>query len=438
MWENISKSQGCLGGAIWSGIDDTFFPPNGDTIGYGTWGPIDGWRRPKPEYWHMKKAYSPLRILERAVPANQPARLSVENRYSFTDLSEVRFDWKCGWRSGSARTSATPGKTGMLEIPVRGDGKLLHVSAIGPRGYVEDEWDIALGADPCTALPLPSVKSGTVTIERPAGKIVVRAPGYTVTFDAATGMPTAPFKGPDLLMLPTTGDACGGMQMTGKEKDVAIYSDTCHNWKAKEVKAEPEADGGVTVRVEGSYTEAQGCYTFRFAQDGTLTVNYDFSSKVGCNPRQIGVVFRLPRECDTLTWRRNAHWSFYPDDHIARRQGTAPAFIKGVPLSGLAGARVQPSWSWSADGNKYGSNDFRSTKMNILEAALLSARGHGLRVLSDGSQHVRSWIDGSMANLLVAEYSNHGSPAFFNEHVIPGRPLHEGSVVKGTVRLEVR
>jgi hypothetical protein len=438
MWENILKAQGCLGGAIWAGIDDTFFLPNGDTVGYGTWGPIDGWRRPKPEYWHMKKSYSPLRIADRAVPANQPVKLAVENRYSFTDLSEVSFNWKLGNKTGTVKTAGAPGKTGTLEIPVQGDGKLLRIQAVGPRGFVDDEWQVALGTDPRTALPVPAGKPGEVTLEKPAGNIIVRTPGCTVTFDAATGMPTAPFTGPELLLLPQTGDSCGGTQMSGQEKDVAIYSDACRNWKATAVTAEPAADGGVTVRVEGAYTEAQGSYTFRFAKDGTLTVNYDFTAKTGCNPRQIGIVFRLPRKCDTLSWRRNAHWNAYPDDHIGRAVGTATAFVKGVPLSGLAGARVQPTWSWSADGNKYGSNDFRSTKMNIVEATLLSPAGKGLRILSDGTQHVRSWVDGTTANLLVAEYTNHGSPAFFNEHVIPGRPLNPGSVVKGTVRLEIR
>ena len=61
----------------------------------------------------------------------------------------------------------------------------------------------------------------------------------------------------------------------------------------------------------------------------------------------------------------------------AAPQGTATAFAKDVPLCGLAGPRVLPKWSWSLDGNKYGSNDFRSTKMNIFEASLRSADGNG-------------------------------------------------------------
>ena len=61
-WENMYKTPGVLGGSIWSGIDDIFQMPNGDAVGYGPWGPIDGWRRPKPEYWDMKKIFSPFLI----------------------------------------------------------------------------------------------------------------------------------------------------------------------------------------------------------------------------------------------------------------------------------------------------------------------------------------------------------------------------------------
>jgi beta-galactosidase len=242
-----------------------------------------------------------------------------------------------------------------------------------------------------------------------------------------------------LLLLPANGDFCGGMQMSGRDAEVPIFSDPCHDWKAASVVAQT-TDSAVKVRIEGEYAEAKGRFELTFDRAGAILVHYRFtvSEKGKCDPRQIGLVFDLPGECQTISWRRRAFWSSYPDDHIGRCEGTAGAFEKGVPLSGLAGPRVKPTWSWSRDGSTHGSNDFRSTKMNVIEASLLSTKGNGLRVLSDGSQHIRSWVDGDRVRLLVADYANEGAPLCFNEYVAPRRPLHAGSLVVGTVRIEIR
>jgi beta-galactosidase len=452
MWGRMRASQGCLGGSIWAAIDDTFFLPSGETVGYGTWGPIDGWRRPKPEFWHMKKAYSPLRLRSTCVPlppAGQPLKLEVENRHDFTDLCDVRFNWKLGEQSGTARCTAAPGTTGTLEIPLAGkhlEGKLLAIRAVSPRGFVEDSWHVALGVDPRIAPPVASRKPAAILTETQGDDIVVHGDGFAVTVNRKTGTLKATGKsgrvsllsGPELLLLPMNGDECGGTQMSGMEKEVSLFSDTCHNWKLSSGDAS-EKDGQVEIRVEGGYAEAAGAYTLRVGKDGLLTMHYTFTvtDKGRCDPRQIGVVFDLPAACQTLSWRRKAFWSSYPDDHIGRPQGTATARAKDVPLSGLAGPRVEPKWPWGQDGNKYGTNDFRSTKMNILEASLQSPDGNGIRVLSDGSQHVRAWVDGDRVRLLIADYTNEGAPPFFSEHVTPHRPLRPGSIVKGTVCFEI-
>jgi len=91
MYDSMYYHKACLGGAIWSGIDDIFHMPDGRIIGYGPWGVIDAWRRPKPEYYGMKKAYSPVVVTHIQYPSSNKEVLSlfVENRYDFTNLKDI-------------------------------------------------------------------------------------------------------------------------------------------------------------------------------------------------------------------------------------------------------------------------------------------------------------------------------------------------------------
>jgi beta-galactosidase len=172
-----------------------------------------------------------------------------------------------------------------------------------------------------------------------------------------------------------------------------------------------------------------------FSSNGRVAINYAFIAKTNIAPRQIGLVFDLPSSYDSISWRRKAQWSVYPEDHIGRAVGTAKAFPRGVNVEGLATPRTCPDWPWSEDANELGSNDFRSTKMNIFEAALQAKDGPAIRVISDGSQDFRAWVDGERVRFLVADYSNEGSADFFIEHVIATHPLKPGSEVNGRIVL---
>ena len=91
-------------------------------------------------------------------------------------------------------------------------------------------------------------------------------------------------------------------------------------------------DSGAEVRVEGEYAEAKGFYEITFATTGMISMRYRFTvtNKGRCDPRQIGLVFTLPGDCQTLSWRRKAYWTGYPDDHIGRPRGSAAAFVKSA------------------------------------------------------------------------------------------------------------
>ena len=126
----------------------------------------------------------------------------------------------------------------------------------------------------------------------------------------------------------------------------------------------------------------------------------------------------------------------YPEDNIDALKGEAEAFDKSLPVSGLAGPSKQPSKPWSYDQTAAGSNLFRSTKENIYRAGLKSKEGNSVTVISDGTQHVRPWIEKEATRLLVAGYNNPGRENFLIPHAEKGyRPLKRGDKVEGVVKL---
>ena len=443
MWERMLATESCLGGNVWAAIDDYFFLPSGDTVGYGNWGPLDGWRRAKPEYWHLKKIYSPVCIAVDALPlppAGKPVSIPVENRHFFSDLRELRFEWMCAGQSGAVTSSAiAPGGKGKLLVPLAGnvDGKTLELKAFSPLGFMVDAWRFTIGTAKPALLP---VKNDKVTLAQTAETIIVQCGAARWVLDAKTGLiqqaaaggkPVA-VGGPTLLLLPLVKDHQKGIQLVKME--YPPVKTACRDWHASKVEAREMADGA-EIEISGEYAEAQGRFLLKFTGDGRLTVDYAFKLKSPLESWQLGVVFNLPPSCDTLSWKRKAQWSYYSDDHIGRAEGVAKAST-GKPPVNIHGPRTQPDWNWSLDETEMGANDFCSMKRNVIEASLRAADGVGLRVLGGGMQHTRCWLDGDRVCLLVADYANAGQGMCMNEYVVPFRPSRSGDAVTGKVILE--
>ncbi|WP_169853051.1 glycoside hydrolase family 2 TIM barrel-domain containing protein [Anaerohalosphaera lusitana] len=443
MWDDMYATDALLGGAIWSGVDDTFFLPNGKTVGYGTWGPIDGWRRKKPEWWHVKKVYSPVRILEDSVIfADGEMHAEVENRFNFTNLDEVVFAWTCDERSGKARFDIPPRGKGKIKLPI-GDiaaDQAAGITIVTADGRVVDEYRFVNETIESDHEPMKQA-AGKVTAVTEDGKIVVNGDGFRYVFDKTSGKLKGGYVGddkvltggPELMLLPLNSG--GDTQMTGEDEYVP-FTPTCSAWKADTVNVEESEN--VVINVAGKYDEAQGSYRIVIGPDGEMTVKYDFTCLKDINPRQVGIVFDTTKHCDTLSWKRDGLWTAYPDWHIGRLEGSTRAFA-GTPVSESAGPRYEPAYEWRFDCNELGTNDFRSTKENIYTASLTDDRARGLEVNSDGSQSVRAWLSNDTIRLLIADYINPGSERFYRRHARQwDRPLKKGDKIAGTVTVSLR
>ena len=419
LWDEIHTTKGALGQSIWSGVDDTFYMTNDRTVGYGTWGPIDGWRRTKPEYWGMKKAYSPVRI-DSPVFKDNTITLAIENRQNFSNMSEMGILWKCGAQSGTARADAAAGAKAVLAIPLKQapqPGERFDLTFIDPRGFVADQFSLPM---------LPPTKAPDA---RPASGAEA-----CWSYDKRTGDLTGAGKlkvtGPRLMVLPLNN--AGETQMTGKTKVWTPFTDSCANWtSAVDATTRDRKGTVVTANCDG----ADGSYTM-ILNGGELELSYDFTITKAVNPRQVGLVFTLPLDCETLTWERIGYWDVYPADHIGRLKGTVKA-SEGFEATSV-GPRVKPDHPWRLDNLPYGNNDFCSTKHNVTIATVTDSAGKGIRIDGQGQQHVRCWRTATGVNVLIADYSNAGSERFLRGLAAKDdRPLKPGDQITGTVRLSV-
>jgi hypothetical protein len=442
MVENMYNSKGCLGGAIWSGIDDAFYLPSGKLVGYGEWGPIDGWRRPKPEYWHLKKTYSPVKIFVNHLNIPEPGQqiqIPVTNRYLFTNLNEVAFRWKLGNQQGTATAWAEPGQTGILSFtptlaPVNGDE--LEIAIFSPQGYVVDLYKISLGKTTKPLLHMVSekqppeliIQGNQVVLKSGTREVVISAISGRMISISGTGA-NIPVDGPNLQMLPLTTGPCN----TEHSLDIKPLNNTCSNWSGR-ITGSGSDQKGPWVRVEGAYDEADIILTYRMDSAGILNIDYQLTCKSDINPRQIGLVFGIPGSFDLLSWDRIAQWSVYPDDHIGRPSGWAKSSPEGNSRNFQFG--IKPDWPWSSDQTPLGSNDFRATRENIRWAELTDNSGQGIRIVSDGIHAVRAWQGKESIQFLVASFYTGGGDMFFaSHHQKERKPLKKGDPFAGSVFL---
>lgn len=454
MWEKMYASQGTLGGAIWAGIDTLFCVPGNPSPIRERWGIIDAWRRPKPEYWHVKKVYSPVQVLTRnpALPtAGEPIAIDIANRNDFTNINELAIEWTLGEQTGTVTADIPPRDKGQLLIPAdpaKAPGQRLSLKISSPRGFVIDEYSLPIGPAALEQTRPAATQAGDMKLAQTGDMLNIRGENFALNkkfswvIDGRNGKIVSGtidgrrvvVGGPTLMILPLM-----------PWENPPVPSDqplnfTCSDWQAIKVDTDISNDL-VEIKVRGRYKEADCTYTLAVDDIGRLTLQYTLTSKEPVNPRQVGMVFDVDRTCQTLAWKRDALWTAYPPGHIGRAEG------KAVPLRpesmGRADVCQKPPWPWELDESPFGAgtNDFRATRNHIHWATLRSGEGAGLLVRSDGSQHARCWLDGERIRLLVAEFSEGSHEYYINRHgghyKDIQRPLAVGAQIEDVIRLEL-
>ena len=196
-------------------------------------------------------------------------------------------------------------------------------------------------------------------------------------------------------------------------KEIGFTSAPLTDWTL-ESECLTHTENGVSITIHGKYGANPVELVYSIDNDERLRIDYVLNIfKIGNGIRQIGIGFNLPKAYNTMGWKRKSLWSVYPDDHIGRTEGIAKAFYPETSSNYLA-QKVIPKHSYSRDGNEYGSNDFRSTKQNIISSRLVDEKGNMVTIESNGKQHFRAWVLPDAISFLVANYSDAGNEFYLN------------------------
>lgn len=430
LWGDLYRTQGALGGAIWHSRDLFFYGPNGRWPGFQvSWGILDEWNREKPEYWNVKKAYSPVRIVNNFLPEPGPGKqlsIPVENRFNHTNLNELMIEWSAGNKSGTmAGPSIEPMSKGALVIPVKhwklGDSVHLkfyrsgQTAADGPI----DEYELTIGQKSVEAWE-PEGKAPK--IEETGSELTVSGKDFKLIFNKTTGLiREGIYNGQSLLK--------GGPFLDmGYTAQLAPWTFTSINGANSGKEA--------VVSISGKYGNTGVDYQLRIDSKGLIQTTYTVT-----NPPSdfdaVGVSFDVAAAADRITWDRDGQWSYYPDDQIGRNAGTA---YKNRS-HGEEAYGVKPDWAWSEDEKPgQGTNDFRASKTNFYYASLIDgATGNRITAQGDGSGSVQATVnpDGTIRFHIRSIWSH---PAAFPGWVEANpvrKPISVASGYTGVARIKL-
>jgi beta-galactosidase len=427
VWDAVEASKNVQASIIWAWVDDAFLVPGRDSeygrgsigrplhfldriyhmpgrgiVGDAPWGIVDGWRRQKPEFWHVKMLFSPVHMRDRDMPdwkSGDPVTFTVDNRYEFTNLSELSLAWSIGDQHGTLHPDVAPRSSGPITIPAGAQikpGDVLALQFLDSRGKLIMPHRMQLGNAQASVPEFVSNPGPLRYLHEPSwlGGPMERIVGdnFEIAFDGANGRIRRALIDRHSLLYQTPKLHVQPIEATLDEFPIF------ETWRlAKPLDIRPAGNDYEVVET-GVYRDFAGELRFRISPQGGVRVSYDFVyTGTDVRARELGLEFGVPLWCDKLQWKRHGEWTVYPDDHIGRNEGIAMAHAPGPQT-------VPPKQPYAEDDTPLGTNDFRSTKRDFVFASLTDRDGYGIGIEAIGSQHLRAMVDTDLILVNVSDW----------------------------------
>ncbi len=374
----LRATEGAAGLALWSGVDEQFHLPGG-TRGFGPWGIVDIWRRRKPEWWGVRAAFCPVRlVLEGASEDGGTVSIPVRNTLSFFSLAEYRFDWQ--WADGGSGTvtalDVAPGEGGVLTIPA-GSGDLA-LRVVAPDGREIDSVTMFAPAgrndevENHAGTVSASIREGQVVVESDDGSTVMRV-------DSTTG-----------LLIDAMVDGIlvlgGPIEARLDDRFAGSWETTDFSWLASEDRVE-----FVTTGRFGAMTVTLELTARADAIDVGFTIEGPADALSG-RADEVGVVLHLSPEVTRSRWEARSWPAVSASEYLGRPAGTAVARATVDPRElgeGAALWRDVESGAIDSSSLDRWSRDFRAGRSDIQAQSVTDDSGAGVEILARTRLHTR-------------------------------------------------
>ncbi len=352
-WELFYKYPSLQGGFIWDWIDQALYAEAPDGRPYLAYGgdfgeqPNDGTfsgnglifadHGVTPKLIETKACYQSIKFSDADL---LNGRVRIENRFLFTDLSELRFRWKLELdgefiKDGEFAVELAPLRSGVFSLgevmPERGRGEYVltvtaHTAEDTP--WAEAGHEVAFGQ---FALPSVNVTPERAFADGPVSVDgnTVYGDGFSVTFDAATGyIKSYVALGTELFKAPATMNFWRALTDNDKGSRIMKRSACWRRAGAEAALISREvrrmADG---AEVKCAYVlptdeESRASLTYEIYSDGEIKVTMElFPGRMNGEIPEIGMTFIADKSLTDMTFFGNGPHETYVDRDASAKLG---------------------------------------------------------------------------------------------------------------------
>lgn len=297
-WSLMVKHPQNAGGFIWVFSDESVMRTDKNNIldsdgNHAPDGILGPHREKEGSFYTIKEIWSPVYIDPKPIDESFDGKIAVENRYSFTKLSQCKFKWQLVQFPGSEskRTEAKiivegkpaplellPGEKGMLNLDLPTTWKesdALYITAYNPNNeeLFTWSWKIKPSLNPEEALNSEK-ENGKIIASEKGDQLIITDANIKYQFDRKTGYIANVLKGNTQISL------SGGPVLAGQETTLKNFT---NKYSGNDYIVEADYGGAATLHVKWTFTQGQPA---RLDYSYTQTGDADF----------MGITFDYPED----------------------------------------------------------------------------------------------------------------------------------------------